>query len=65
VWQLHDERRQLLHLFQCVEDHCKGVDCIDVAAVIDLLYSAAEVQFGKLLYFAQLFHAVVAEAAVF
>jgi hypothetical protein len=65
VWQLHDKRRQLRHLFQCVEDCLKALDVVCVVTAFDLLCSAAKTDFRELLHFTQFLDAVVTETAMF
>jgi hypothetical protein len=68
VWQLHDKRCQLRHLFQCVESCPKAIDSVDVTVVVtvtvafDLFHSIVETDVCELLHFAQFFDTVVAKA---
>jgi hypothetical protein len=52
VWQLHDKRCQLRHLFQCVENCLKAVDSVGIVSVFYSAYSIAKAHFCELSHFA-------------
>jgi CRISPR/Cas system CMR subunit Cmr4 (Cas7 group RAMP superfamily) len=63
-WKLHIKGSQLQHRVECAEHIFESVLGKNVAVTVNLFRSAAEVQFGQLLYSTQLIDSFIGDATV-